>query len=264
MFSQYKDVFTHLGKYSKNIFRKGYFSWLFKQMSKWSRFSWGLIIVNFIIQVLLAYQGWATTSLAQTILGFIGANLSVMCVIGISQKSAVQGWLGLTSGIAITASGIMAHNYADATLQIGYILFLDLFCILSPNWNNNVHAHKMSGIGEWVKYIIFYFFAWAVAYLLYKELKDPRLLLDSATLAISVTGSLMEFNLLREQFYIWTLSSVITLLLWVQTAMSGDANYALVASYLVFFLNDCWAFCSKDGWFRGKSAKEAKEHAQEK
>lgn len=257
MFSQYKDVLTHLGDYSKNIFRRGYFKWLFGQMKEWSKFSWSLIIINFVVQVLLAMQGWATTSLTQTVLGFIGANLSVMCVIGISQKSAVQGWLGLTSGISIAASGIMAHNYADATLQIGYILFLDIFCILSPKWNENVHARKIKGFGEWVKYIIFFFVAWALAYLLYRELNDPRILLDSATLAISITGSLMEFNLLREQYYVWTLASIITLALWIQTAMNGDAKYALVASYLVFLLNDLWAFFSKDGWFRGQNAIDA-------
>lgn len=260
MFSQYKDVLTHLGSYSKNIFRKGYFKWLFGQMSEWSKFSWFLVIFNFFLQIFLAYQGWATTSLTQTVLGFIGANLSVMCVVGISQKSAIQGWLGLTSGIAIAASGIMAHNYADATLQIGYILFLDLFCILSPTWNENITIHKMKKASDWFKYILFFFVVWGLAYLLYKELNDPRILLDSATLAISVTGSLMEFNLIREQYFVWTAASIITLGLWIQTALNGDANYALVASYMIFLLNDIWAFASKDGWFRGEAAKQAEEN----
>ena len=63
MFTQYKDVLTHLPEYSKNIFRKGYFKWLFGQMKSWSMFSWGLIGFNFIVQILLAIQGSATVPL---------------------------------------------------------------------------------------------------------------------------------------------------------------------------------------------------------
>jgi len=251
MFTQYKDVLTHLPEYSHNVFRKDYLSWVIKQMKSWSKFSYYLMGFNLLVQIYLAYEGWGRVSVAQTVLGFIGANLSVATVVGISNRAPVQGWFGATSAIAIAASGLLAGNFADATLQIGYLVFLDAFCILSPKWNNNVHIDKMHSGTEWIKYIVFFFIAWGASYVFYGWLHDPRILLDSATLAISVTGSLLEFNCKREQYWIWTISSVITLLLWIQTARMGDANYALVASYSIFFLNDMWAFFSKDGWFRG-------------
>lgn len=252
MFEQYKDVFNNFGTYSKNIFRKDYFSWLFSHMRTWSKFSWGLIVANFIIQIVLAYEGFGRVPVYQTILGFLGANLSVCCVVGVSNRAPIQGWFGLTSALCIASSGFLAGNFADGTLQIGYIIFLDLFCILSPKWNDNVTATKVKGLSEWIGYAAFFLVAWAIVYFIYGKLNDPRLLLDSATLAISLTGALMQFNLKREQYYIWTLTSIITLALWVQTAMMGDANYALVASYAVFLLNDIFAFTSKKaGWFRG-------------
>lgn len=258
MFSQYKDVLTNFSSYRKDIFKQGYVKMLFAHMKSWSKFSWGIIIANFIIQIILALQGWNTTSLAQTTLGFLGANLSVMCVVGISNKAPIQGWFGATSAICIIASAVLAHNYADATIQLGYLVFLDLFCILSPKWNNNVTVHKMSSKLDWIKYLVFFAIVWVAGYYLYKGLLgDPRPFLDSGTFAAGVTGALMEFNLLREQYYVWTATSLITIALWLQTAIQGDANYALVASYSIFFLNDMWAFFSKKGWFRGQAVKEA-------
>lgn len=258
MFAQYKDVITHFGTYSKNVFKHGYFKMMVKHMGSWSKFSWGLIIANFAIQIVLAIQGWNNTTLPQTILGFLGANLSVLCVVGISNKAPIQGWFGATSAMCIIASALLAHNYADATIQFGYIIFLDLFCILSPEWNNNVTVKKMKRVTEWFGYALLFAVTWAGGFWLYKNaLNDPRPILDSATFAIGIVGSVMEFNLLREQYIVWTLTSIITLALWLQTAIQGDANFALVASYSVFLLNDLWAFFSKKGWFRGEAKIEA-------
>lgn len=250
MFSQYKDVLTHLSEYSENVFRRDYFRWLFGQMKNWSRFSWGLIAFNFIVQVILAIQGAANVPLSHTIIGFLSANLSVLCVVGISNKSAIQGWFGATSAVFIAINAYLAHNYADMTLQIFYIIFLDIFCILSPSWNENVKVHSIGGIKGWAKYAAFFLIAWGIIYYVYGLLDDPRLLLDSLTLAISLTGALLEFNLAKEQFVFWILGSVITLALWGQTAFMGDANWALFASYSVFLLNDMYALFGKNGWFR--------------
>ena len=258
MFNQYKDVLTHFGTYSKNVFRPGYVKMLFTHMKSWSRTGWILIALNFIIQIILAIQGWQSTSVIQTVLGFLGANLSVLCVVGISNKAPIQGWFGAISAICIIASAIIAHNFADATIQLGYLILLDIFCILSPDWNNNVTVHKMKNAFEWIKYGIFFILVWVASYFLYKNgLSDPRPFLDSGTFSMGVVGALMEFNLLREQYVVWTLSSVLTIGLWLQTAIQGDANYALVASYSIFFLNDMWALFSTKGWFRGNAVKEA-------
>lgn len=267
MFSQYKDVVINFKEYSRHIFRKGYFKWLFGQMASWNKTAYAILAFNFVIQIILAYQGWDSVPVSHTIIGFFAANLSVLCVVGIGQKAPIQGWAGATSAIFIAINAYLAHNFADMTLQISYFIFLDAFCILSPSWNENVEVHtikvenKAKGkftnwlVGTslgWLKYIIFFFVAWGVAYLFYGLFNDPRLGLDSATLAISLTGSVLEFNLAKEQFIAWIIGSVITIGLWWQTAQMGDANYALFASYLIFFFNDFYSMFRKDGWFRAK------------
>jgi nicotinamide mononucleotide transporter len=252
VFSQYKDVLTHLPEYSKNIFRKDYFKWLFGQMRSWNKTAWAILAFNFAVQVILMWQGWSTVPVSHSIIGFISANLSVLCVVGIGQKAPIQGWAGATSAVFIAINAFMAHNYADMTLQICYFIFLDSFCILSPSWNEDVEVHSIGKFTNWIKYIVFFFVAWGIAYWVYGLVNDPRLFTDSLVLAASLTGSMLEFNLAKEQFYMWLFTSVVTIALWWQTAQMGDANYALFASYLVFFFNDFYSMFRNDGWFRAK------------
>lgn len=259
MFEQYKDVLTNLPSYSKNIFRKGYFSFLIKQMKSWSKFSWGLIGVNFIIQILLAVQALGVVPLSHAIISFVAANLSVTCVIGIANRSAIQGWAGAVSAIFIALNAFLSHNFADMTLQIFYFLFLDLFCILSPDWNKNITVHSMSKKAgklnyfiSWIKYVVAFVVIWFLAYQFYGLFNDPRLFFDSLVLAISLMGAICEFNLLREQWIFWLLSSGCTIGLWYLTAQQGASSYALFASYIIFLINDIYALVAKDGWLRSK------------
>ena len=249
MFDRYKDVLTHLSEYSHNVFRKGYFSWLLNQCRGWGKFSYALLTFNFVLQVISLVQSISQAPL-QSIIAFIGGNLSVACVIGISNRSGIQGWAGAISAICIATTGFMAGNFATAWEQIGYLLFLDLFCILDPKWNNDIQAEKFESWVEWLKYLIFFGAAWAVIYFIFSMTSDPRVFLDSLNLAMAITGSLLELNRKREQYYVWTISSVFTIALWTQTMLQGDGNFALIFSYSIFFLNDMYAFFSKHGWFK--------------
>ncbi|GAJ27000.1 NrdR-regulated deoxyribonucleotide transporter [Liquorilactobacillus sucicola DSM 21376 = JCM 15457] len=249
MFNRYVDVLTNLPSYSKNVFRKGYFSWLLHQCRGWGKFSYGLLVFNLVLQIFSLVQSFDVAPL-QSVISFIGGNLSVACVIGISNRSGIQGWAGAISAVCIASVGFMAGNYATAWEQIGYLLFLDFFCILDPKWNDNIQAEKFESWLEWIAYIVFFGFAWAVLYYIFSLTSDPRVFLDSLNLAMAITGSLLELNRKREQYYVWTISSVFTIALWMQTMIQGDGNFALIFSYSVFFLNDMYAFFSVRGWFR--------------
>ena len=260
MFDRYVDVLSNLGSYSKNVFRKDYFSWLVNQLKGWGKVSYGLIIFNLLLQLysLFASISSGAIPLWVAITGFIGGNLSVLCVVGISNKSGIQGWAGALSAICIAVTALFAKNYASALEQVGYLLFLDLFCILDPKWNNNIVAEKFKNKLEWLKYILFFVVVYGILFYVFSLTNDPRVPLDSLNLAMAITGSLLELNRKREQYFIWTISSVFTIALWIQTMVQGDGDLALIFSYSVFFLNDMYAFFSTKGWFRGPEFKKTK------
>ena len=186
MFSRYKDVLTHLPEYSKNIFRKGYFKWLIDQCRGWGWFSYGLLIFNFILQVWSMVQSFSAHPVT-SVIAFIGGNLSVACVIGISNRSGIQGWAGLTSAICIATTAFIAHNYANAWEQIGYILFLDIFCILDPQGNDDIKAEKFDSWFDWIKYGIFFLIAWAVLHYIFSlTMLSYESYFSSANIVVSI------------------------------------------------------------------------------
>lgn len=187
MFERYQDVLTHLPEYSRNVFRKGYFKWLLNQCKGWGYFSYFLLAFNFVLQVISLVQSFSQTPV-QSLLAFVGGNLSVACVIGISNLSGIQGWCGAISAICIAATGFMAKNYATAWEQIGYLIFLDIFCILDPKWNDDIQAEKLESGLEWLKYGLFFVVAWSCTYTIFSFTNDPRVFLDSLNLAMAITG----------------------------------------------------------------------------
>ena len=104
---------------------------------------------------------------------------------------------------------------------------------------------------------LFFVVAWSCTYTIFSFTNDPRVFLDSLNLAMAITGALLELNRKREQYYVFTLASIFTIALWFQTMLQGDGNFALIFSYSVFFLNDMYAFFSKNSWFRGEVSKKA-------
>lgn len=252
MFDRYKNVLANLPEYSKNVFRKGYFKWLWHQVHGWHKSSYAILAVNFILQVYILMNTLladpTTKLLWASIFGFIGANLSVLCVLGISNMSGIQGWAGATSALAIIASAIIAHNWANMVEQLIYLVFLDAFCILDPKWNDNIKAERFAHWYDWIKYSVFLLVMWGIIYYIFGLTNDPNLFWDSLTLAVAFTGSLLELNRKAEQYVFWLLGNVTAILLWIHSASQGTANYALVVSYSLFFLN---SLLGATWWFKG-------------
>lgn len=255
MFSQYQDLISNFGSYAKNIFRKGYVSWLFNQMKHWGVLGWSLIGINFILQVAILVQSLlapTTVSLVSIIAGFLGANLSLMCVVGISHRSPVQGWFGLTSAVAIAITAGISHNWATMLEQlIIYLPFLDIPCILLPSWNDNVKAETFDGVKDWVKYILFFGISWGVLYFIFSFTNDANLLFDTTGLALAMTGSLAMLNLKTEQYVFWLAGNGMSIALFISSMMQGTATLALGVSYTLFFVNSLYGLIA---W-----AKEAKQ-----
>ena len=241
MFESYKRVLTNLPEYSKNIFRKGYFKWLLGQVKGWSKISYALLVVNFILQVYIL----ATTLMGSpspellwgAIFGFIGSNLAVLTVCGISNLSPIQGWAASCSAVFIILSAAIAHNYANIVEQLVYFFALDLFCILDPQWNEDIHVESFKSWLDWIKYIIFFVVAWGIVYYLFGLTDDPSLFWDSLTLALALTGSLLELNLKKEQYVVWILGNITAIFLWFSSFQLGTASPALFVTYMIFFIN---------------------------
>lgn len=250
IFSIYKDIWVNRREYSKNVFRKDYFKWLVGQMRNWSKFSWSIVTINALLQVYFLVSPFlagpqTAKQIAVLVLGFFGANLSVLCVVGISNRASIQGWFGLTSVFFIATSAFISGAYATFVEQtIIYMLFLDIPSILHPSWSEKIVPRNFDGWKDWAKFITFGAVAWGVLYLLFSLTDDPMLVSDSLALALSVTGVLAMLNRYSNQYYFWLGSNVVSIVVFVQAYMMGTASPALAISYTLFVVNSLYGLVS--------------------
>lgn len=262
MFGVYADLIKNRKDYYKNIIRPGYFSWLIGQMSQWSKFSWGLVITNSLLQTYIVITSLmaadTTTKVVAAIAGFLGAVLSVMCVIGIANRSSIQGYFGITSAIAIATSAILSHLYANAIEQLLiYIPFLDIPSILHPSWAEKIVPRKFESIAQWIKYIVFALISWGVLAFIFSLTDDKLFITDSLTLAISLSASLIMLNRYSNQYYFWLAGNAVSIVLYFQALMQGTATPALAVSYTFFVINSTYGLFA---WT--KSVNAMKKQAQ--
>lgn len=245
MFGVYVDLFKNRKQYYKNIIRPGYFSWLFKQMGQWSKFSWVLVVANSLIQVYIVTTSLmaaeTTVQVVSAIAGFLGGVLSVMCVIGIANRSSIQGYFGITSAIAIATSAILSQLYANAIEQLLiYIPFLDIPSILHPSWSEKIIPRKFENINQWIKYIAFALVSWGVLAFIFSLTDDKLFITDSLTLAISLSASLIMLNRYSNQYYFWLAGNAVSIVVYIQALMQGTATAALAVSYTFFVINSTY------------------------
>lgn len=226
--------------------------WFKQQVTGWHTANYCLFWFAFGAQLMI-YVSKPITFLSTVT--FIGIILGTLCIVSINAAKAVNGLLGLLSGLCKIYVGFCAHNYLVIFEKLAYILTLDLPVILSiKSWNDKtVHNLKKFKRKHWVISILSVFIVWGLsAFLIDRLTNDPRPIIDGLSFAVSVTGGVICFLRYNNQYFWWTFSSIFHIILWAITYVQGDASIAMLISSLVYLINDITAFLISPWFNRGR------------
>lgn len=231
----------------KKVFTLEYYQTGF---SGWGRSSRVLWIIGILIQLSIGfYSGFSLLSLTSTFAGIIGFT----CTLAITNGKSINGLLGFISALMLVYVALKTHNYSDIVMQLAYIILLDLPIVFSNSWNEQeleVRKLKVKGIIGFVGIFIVFFIA---CYLLdTKILHSPQAFLDAFSASIGLTGAVLCVQRYRAQYYLWTLQSLISIMLWIQTAINGHPVWVLMITYMLYISNNIVAFADSK-WFTKKS-----------
>ena len=84
-------------------------------------------------------------------------------------------------------------------------------------------------------------------------LHSPQALLDASSAMIGLVGAVLCVRGFRAQYYFWTFQGLMSVALWIQTAMNGHAVWVLMVTYMLYLGNDLIAFLDS-GWFKKNKA----------
>lgn len=233
-------------------------SWYKDQMSGWSQMSYILLVIGIAIQLYIGLRNGITPlGVTSTIAGIIGFT----CTISITNGRPINGILGFISAIMLIYVASVTKNYSDIIMQLSYIILLDLPILFSHEWSSDFTPKFLKG-----KYLVQAIFTFAIfltlTYLLDTViLHSPQAILDAVSASIGLTGAILTVRRFRASYYFWFAQGVMSVLLWVQTALNGHAVWVLMATYMLYIANDMIAFFDKKvKWFaKDKKQKQIEE-----
>lgn len=203
-------------------------------LSNWSMITKILWVIGFGVIVGTGLpHGLAITNIISILSGLIGYT----CVLAITNGKRINGLLGFISAIGIGGMAIHAGNPADALMQLAYLLALDIPVIIFGNrWTEQEIRTFDKGALKIILSIGVIGFA-----LMYSMdafwLHTPRPILDAFGATVGFIGSGLMLGKYSTQYFFWSLQGILSLVLWGVTALQGDANFVLFATYAVYLLN---------------------------
>ena len=189
--------------------------------------SW-LVIACTIITALSIY--WK-----DSVMGIISATTGVACVV-LTGKGKLSAYLfGLINCILYAIISFKAHLYALYYVPMQFIGF----AIWKKNMNketnevNKIHMKNKTRIICLLTIIISTF----VYGLILKKLGDALPFVDAFTTVSSVVAMIISVKMYSEQWWIWILVDIFTVIMWYLSFRVGQENMATLLMWVVYLLN---------------------------
>ncbi|MDP3451474.1 MAG: nicotinamide riboside transporter PnuC [Bacteroidales bacterium] len=215
----------------------------FKKINTLRPFDWILIIG--IVSVNLIY------SVMEGELDFIGsiaAVSGVVCVVLVARGNILNYLFGIINVSLYAWIAYKAALYGDAVLNAFYYFpmqFIGWYSWLGKRKDVEsvtVKARRMK-TKERLLLVLFSVVTVAAGALVLTYFKDPQPLKDSATTILSVTAMFLMVRRFMEQWVLWVLVNIISVVMWSITLFQGGEHSALMVIMWIFYLAN-----SINGW----------------
>lgn len=242
MYSESKvaSSFKQAGKiFTWEYYKEGFSGW-----TKPSKYLW---MIGIIFQVITGFMpGFTPLTFASTIAGIIGFTTTV----AITNGKTINGVTGLVSALLLIVVAHVTGNYSDMLMQAGYIILLDIPIIFSVSWGN--FEPRKSTVKDWIGFLFIFLILFGVLFALDTYLQSPQAFLDAFSAAIGFTGAILCVRRFSAQYYFWVFQGVMSVALWLQTAINGHAVWVLMLTYILYLANDLVAFLWSPWFNRNK------------
>ena len=227
---------------------KGSVIMLLKAIKKFSVFEWSMIlaVTFFTIYFTVTNQ---EESLSYLIIDAIVAISGIFCVVLCAKGKRSQYFFGFFNILGYVIIAWIHKYYGEVMLNAIY--YLPLQFIGYYLWSKNANEEdEVKGKKLNIKYSIILLILTGLGIILYQfllnRLGGTHPLLDSASTVISITANLLMVLRYREQWLLWIVIDIITVIMWWHVA-----DYIMVTMWAVYLVN---AFYGYYNW--SKIAKE--------
>lgn len=216
-----------------------------KDFQNWTTPSYALLAIGVAVQLIMLFNSAITSA---SLLTMVGAISGIITVLMISNKKTSNAIFGIISALVIIYNAWQHQIFADALLQIGYIVVLDIPILMLWTKKQDSKTGEVTGIQklstfkDWAKYFALAALVTAVfTYILSLPIiGDKQPLLDALGFAIGITGGVLCVKRNQSQFVFWALQGSVSMILWFRASMIAGTGLLspLAVMYVFYLLND--------------------------
>lgn len=216
----------------------------FKKINTLKPFDWflitGIVALNIIYSVL---QGEID------FIGSVAAVSGVICVVMVARGNILNYFFGLVNVALYAYISFKSELYGDAVLNAVYYVpmqFAGWFSWIKKREANDsvTVTSKTMNTGQRIMLTLFSIALVAIVGLILDKLEDPQPYKDSATTILSVIAMYLMVKTYMEQWSLWVVVNIISVIMWVVAYLKGDAHSMLMVIMWIFYLAN-----SLNGWY---------------
>ncbi len=213
-------------------------------------FDWFLIIGVIASNLIytLTYIGEENIDLISEIIGSIACITGVICVVLVAKRSISNYIFGIINVSLYAYIAYRSQLYGDFALNALYYFPMQFigwfFWVKERGVKNNkgeidttlVKSHKMTSMGRIILVISCIILTLLTGYLLSIYTADPQPYKDSATTVLSVIAMILLAKKFMEQWYLWGIVNIISIIMWTMIWLNGDQHALLMVIMFIFYL----------------------------
>lgn len=192
-------------------------------------------------------------------ISLVAAVTGVLCVVLTGKGKRSSFIFGLVNTVMYAIVALKAKYYGEVMLNLLYYLPMNFVGFFA--WTK----HMNDDTGEVVKQrlpfkkSIFVYLLTAIAIFIYgfilKKMGGNLPYIDSMSTVVSVVAQILSIRRLVEQWVLWIIVDIVTVIMWAVNFMQGGESISTLAMWSVFLINAIVMFVR---WYREAKRNETK------
>jgi nicotinamide mononucleotide transporter len=176
-----------------------------------------------------------------TTMGIISATTGVACVVATGKGKLMAYAFGLVNCVLYAIISYNAGLYGETMLNAAYYVPMQFVgaWLWAKHMDNNtkeVEKHHMTWVGRILATLGVGVGTWLYGMLL-AYMGDPMPYLDAFTTVTSVVAMVLSVKMFSEQWWIWVIVDVMTVIMWAINFAKGQDNIATLLMWIVYLGN---------------------------
>lgn len=176
-----------------------------------------------------------------TTMGIISATTGVACVVATGKGKLMAYAFGLVNCVLYAIISYNAGLYGETMLNAAYYVPMQFVGVWlwAKHMDNNtkeVEKHHMTWAGRILAALGVGVGTWLYGMLL-AYMGDPMPYLDAFTTVTSVVAMVLSVKMFSEQWWIWVIVDVMTVIMWAINFAKGQDNIATLLMWIVYLGN---------------------------